>query len=127
MGSRFQTLAIVAGAAGLVAGFAPANSGIPDGLLYAGAVIALCGLGSWFSAGRRVVQLSTRIAKIEWDISCETRSAYGIPDDVVLLDWETSFQENRRILASRLQGPGWHPSKGARPITSPTLFTGGRR
>ena len=54
MNSRFQTLLIVAGAAGLVAGFAPANSRLPDGLLYAGAAaIAIGGVITWLTACRR--------------------------------------------------------------------------
>lgn len=90
---RNQTLAIAAGAAGLVVGFTPENSRLPDWLVYAAAVLLLVvGIIVWWNAGRGIGKLSARISEIEQTINDQMAKAYGA-DAAAWLAWETGHQD----------------------------------
>ena len=104
--SRYQTLTLLAATAGLVLGFAPADSELPKESVYGvGAGLLLLGLVAWIHAGWAIGALSKHLAQLEADINAVASGATPGSD---LLTWERNRQS--RGWKAVFFGPGHEPN-----------------
>ncbi len=106
---RHQTQAVLAVSGGLLAGFAPGNSAVPQDLVVSlgGALIAIA-LISWLHSGRLIGQLSRRLAQLEWDINVVVNRSVTNH----LLSWEQDRQTSTgpwRLWRRVFLGKAWVP------------------